>query len=103
MIEKKGRPAKIEHRHEHDDYTFKDTEKESGYGMSTEHTLSYDAFLYYPLSVELRQSDGKEEQIYLSFEQAERFTKWFLRNYVKLEKEHKSAVKMMDGESADDD
>ena len=89
---------KIEHRHEHDDYTFKDTEKESGYGygMSTEHTLSYDAFLYYPLSVELRQSDGKEEQIYLSFEQAERFTKWFLRNYVKLEKEHERSVEMMD-------
>ena len=94
---------KIEHTHEHDDYTFKDTEKESEYGMSTEHILLYDAFLYYPLSVELRQSDGKEEQIYLSFEQAEMFTKWFLRNYVKLKKEHKSAVKMMDGESADDD
>ena len=99
MIEKIGRPAKIEHRHEHDDYTFKDTEKESGYGMNTEYTLSYDAFLYYPLSAELRQSDesdDKEKHIYLSFEQAERFTKWFLRNYVRLKKEHERSVKMMD-------
>ena len=87
---------KIEHRHEHNDYTFKDTEKESEYGIVSEHTLRYDAFLYYPLSVELRQSDGKEEQIYLSFEQTERFTKWFLRNYVRLKKEHERSVEMMD-------
>ena len=89
---------KIEHTHEHDDYSFKDTEKESEYGMSTERTLSYNAFLYYhyPLSVELRQGDDKKEQIYLSFEQVERFTKWFLRNYARLKKEHERLVKMMD-------
>ena len=87
---------KIEHTHEHDDYSFKDTEKESEYGMSTERTLSYEAFFYYPLSVELRQSDDKKEQIYLSFEQVERFTKWFLRNYARLKKEHERLVKMMD-------
>ena len=87
---------KIEHTYEHDDYTFKDTGKESEYGMSAEYTLSYDAFLYYPLSAKLRQSDGKEEHIYLSFEQAERFAKWFLRNYVRLKKEHERLVEMMD-------
>ena len=87
---------KSEHTHEYDDYTFKDTEKESEYGMSAEYTLSYDAFLCYPLSAKLRQSDGKEEHIHLSFEQAEMFTQWFLRNYARLEKEHERTVEMMD-------
>ncbi len=92
---------KIEHTHKHTDYTFEDIEKESEYG---EHILRYDAFLYYPLSVELKDGDTKtESKIYLSFEQIEAFVTWFERYYAKLKHEHENAVRMMDGEDNDNE